>query len=121
MKHQHRTNVGIRQFEKKKPKGFGFYLFEAGSIIATAAVTLGVVILCWQGFTWQQTGTWHGVNLLNLLEWAGYPLNGYDGSAELHGGAGLFQLLLSLPAFVTVPACGFAFFIFTSFFSRSGR
>ena len=121
MNQKQKITVGIRQFEQKKPKGFGYYLFEAGSIIATASVTLGAVILCWQVFTWQQGGTWHGVSLLDLLGWAGFPLKGFEGTAALQGSAALFQLLLSFPAFVTVPAIGVAFFIFTSFFSKSSR
>jgi len=121
MAQNQRITTGIRQFEKKKPKGFGYYLFEIGSIVATASVSLGVVILGWQAVTWQQGGTWHGVSLLHLLDWAGLSLTGYGEAATLQGSDALFQLLLSLPAFVAVPVIGIAFFIFTSLFSRSGR
>ncbi len=121
MDQNRKVTVGIRQFEKKKPKGVGYYLFEAGSIVATASVTLGVVILGWQVVSWLQGGTWNGVTLLHLLDWAGLPLTGYGDAAQLEGGAAVIQLLLSLPAFVMVPVIGLLFFVFVSLFSRSDR
>jgi hypothetical protein len=121
MDQKQKVTVGIRQFEKKKPKGCGYYLFETGSIIATASVALGVIILGWQAVSWQQSGTWTGVSLLDLLKWAGLSLTRYGEAANLQGSAALFQLLLSLPSFVTVPVIGVAFFVLTSLFSRSGR
>jgi hypothetical protein len=121
MNQKQKITAGIRQFEKKKPKGFGYYLFETGSIVATASVTLGVVILGWQAATWQQSGTWHGVSLLDLLNWAGLSLTQYGGAATLQGGDAVVQVLLSLPAFVMVPVIGLLFFVITSLFSHSGR
>ena len=121
MNQKQKTTVGIRQFEQKKPKGFGYYLFEAGSVVATASVSLGVVILGWQAVSWQQGGTWPEVSLLHLLDWAGLSLSRYGEAATLQGSDAVVQLLLALPAFVMMPVIGFVFFVVTSLFSRSGR
>jgi hypothetical protein len=116
-----RPSVGIRQFEKKKEKGFGFYLFEAGSIVATACTTIGVVIFGWQAFTWQQSGTWHEVSLLDLLSWLGLDLHAYGSITDLDGVAGVVQTALSFPAFVMVPVIGFSLFVIASFLPNKGR
>ena len=121
MNENRKVTVGIRQFEKKKPKGVGFYLFEFGSIVATASVAMGVIILGWQVVVWQQSDTWQGVSLIHLLSWVGFPLTGYGEAAQLQGAAAVFQLLLSFPAFVMVPVTGLLFFVFTSLFSHGSR